>query len=392
MLRNSTWRLDETNLANFGSELERQHRKEEGSLEQAWNYEGSPIGKEPGMWIWRVQSFELVTVPENKYGQFYQGDSYVVLKTTLKQNSDALVHNIHFWLGMETTQDEAGTAAYKTVELDDFLDGLATQHREVQRRESRMFKSYFSTLKYLQGGFASGFNHVEEEEFHKRLLRVHRPDALEGTRTRNAVVITEVPMSHESLRSKAVFVLDAGAKVYQWQGKESRGVERAKAAEYISQLISERNGDGEMVVIEQDSGSAREFWEELGSEGDIADNDDDDEVEEQVDESQDLPKKLFVLRKSHASLGLKLKFELVAEDKINKEMFDTNHVYIFDVGHQVYTWIGHEAGRRERRAGLQYAQDYVKDSGRSAFTPICKIVEGGEDELFESSLEGWQGW
>lgn len=112
-----------------------------------------------------------------------------------------------------------------------------------------MFKSYFSTLKYLQGGFASGFNHVEEEEFHKRLLRVHRPDALEGTRTRNAVVITEVPMSHESLRSKAVFVLDAGAKVYQWQGKESRGVERAKAAEYISQLISERNGDGEMVVI-----------------------------------------------------------------------------------------------------------------------------------------------
>lgn len=157
-------------------------------------------------------------------------------------------------------------------------------------------------------------------------------------------------------------------------------------------MISERNGDGEMVVVEQDSGSAREFWEELGSEGDVVDNDDEEEIEEQVDESNDLPKKLFVLRKSHASLGLKLKFELVAEDKISKDMFDTNHVYIFDVGHQVYTWIGHEAGRRERRAGLQYAQDYVKDSGRSAFTPICKIVEGGEDELFESSLEGWQGW
>lgn len=39
--------LDETNLANFGSELEREHRKEEGSLEEAWNYEGSPIGHEP---------------------------------------------------------------------------------------------------------------------------------------------------------------------------------------------------------------------------------------------------------------------------------------------------------------------------------------------------------
>jgi len=38
--------LDETNLANFGSELEREHRKAEGALETAWNYEGSPIGHE----------------------------------------------------------------------------------------------------------------------------------------------------------------------------------------------------------------------------------------------------------------------------------------------------------------------------------------------------------
>lgn len=36
--------LEETNLANFGSDLERQHRKEEGALETAWNYEDSPIG------------------------------------------------------------------------------------------------------------------------------------------------------------------------------------------------------------------------------------------------------------------------------------------------------------------------------------------------------------
>lgn len=47
-------------------------------------------------------------------------------------DSGKLTYSIHFWLGTETTQDESGTAAYKTVELDDSLGGGITQFREVQ--------------------------------------------------------------------------------------------------------------------------------------------------------------------------------------------------------------------------------------------------------------------
>ena len=43
-------------------------------------------------------------------------------------------------------QDEYGTAAYKTVELDTYLDGMATQHREVQDHESEEYLDLFPDL------------------------------------------------------------------------------------------------------------------------------------------------------------------------------------------------------------------------------------------------------
>lgn len=57
-----------------------------------------------------------IRVPQEDYGKFYSGDSYIVLKTTVPPRGRKQ-WDLFFWLGQETTADESGIAAYKTVEL-----------------------------------------------------------------------------------------------------------------------------------------------------------------------------------------------------------------------------------------------------------------------------------
>jgi len=51
------------------------------------------------------------------------------MNTYVEEGKEAKKYDLHFWLGQNTTQDEAGTAAYKTVELDTLLGDVPVQHR-----------------------------------------------------------------------------------------------------------------------------------------------------------------------------------------------------------------------------------------------------------------------
>jgi gelsolin len=83
-----------------------------------------------GFHVWRIEKFTVKKWPKEKFGQFFNGDAYIVLRTY--KVDDKFKYDVHFWLGAMCSVDEAGTAAIKTVELDDALGQVPVQHREVQ--------------------------------------------------------------------------------------------------------------------------------------------------------------------------------------------------------------------------------------------------------------------
>jgi gelsolin len=296
------------------------------------------------------------------YGRFYSGDSYVVLYSW-KTESGALAHAIHFWLGAKTSIDEMGTAAYKTVELDDLLDGVPTQHREVMNNESEQFLRLFRDhVEYMEGGIDSAFTHVTPETYQKKLLQVRR------TRMRG-IHIKERPVTIDSLNQGDCFLLDLGTKIYIWMGDDSSPFEKQACAVAAENLENKRCGKSESTNDIDDA-----FWEALGGPGEI-------KSAGCVDDSitADTPKESAfgegVLYKLSDSSGELLCTE-VARGDLRKDMLSSEDVMMVDTDREVMLWIGTQASSAESKNALRTAMRYLTTNEKPKSTPIHVFKEG----------------
>ncbi|XP_045166542.2 gelsolin-like protein 1 [Mercenaria mercenaria] len=342
----------DSNMALFGSDLERQVKKAAALGEPAWKNAGT----QPGLQIWRIVKFIVTDWPKEDYGKFFNGDSYIILNTYTEATSADLKYDVHFWIGSESSQDEYGTAAYKTVELDTFLDDKAVQHREVQGYESELFKSYFTKgLVTMEGGADTGFRHVEPTKYKTRLLQVFGKGA--------NLSIREVPLSKKSLNSDDVFILDAGTTVWQYNGNSASPFEKARSMEFLQNIEGERAGHAKGEVIDEHSISeGHEFFKLLEA--------DESGSEEEECEIPD-EKKLFCVSDDSGQI----KFSEVKSGKIDQSDLGSDDVFLFDSCEQIFVWIGKNASPAEKRNGMTYAHNHCMKTNRP-FLPIHVVKEG----------------
>ncbi|KAK3103108.1 hypothetical protein FSP39_016515 [Pinctada imbricata] len=334
----------DSNLALFGSDTEKQVKKESAQSEPAWKGAGQQVGLQ----IWRIVTYK-------------------------EEDGDQLLYDVHFWIGKYSTQDEYGTAAYKTVELDTLLDDVPVQHREVMNHESDLFQSYFKTVTYLRGGADTGFRHVTPEEYVPRLFH------LRGEKFK--VKVRQIKKDQSKLDDTDVYILDAGETIYQWNGPGCNIGEKTEAVKYIGKLKDERPGKAiKTVVIDQDaSGQEKDEFMRLLDAGD--DDDDDDESQEQ--EAADKEKELFRL----SDAGGKMEFSSQKKGTVSMGDFDSKDVFIFDTKKALFVWIGDGASPAERKNAMTYAHQYLQKTDHPLLPVSClKEKRSQECKAFVSAM------
>ncbi|XP_032073181.1 villin-1 [Thamnophis elegans] len=333
----------------------------------------------PGLQIWRIENMEMVPIPPKTYGNFYEGDAYIVLATHKIQNT--FTYDIHFWLGSSSSQDEQGAAAIYTTQMDEHLGGVAVQYREIQSYESDTFRSHFKQgLVYKKGGVASGMKHVETNTYNvQRLLHV---------KGKKNVVAGEVEMNWNSFNLGDVFLLDLGKLIIQWNGPESNRLERLKGMNLAKDIRDrERGGRAQVAIVDGENEDAspalmKIMFYMLGEKRNIQPAISDEVVDQKLKSSL----KLYHVSDVEGNLLV----QEVAIQPLTQDLLKHEDCYILDQGGmKIFVWKGKHSSKEERQQALSRALGFIKAKNYSPTTSVETENDGAESAVFRQLFQKW---
>jgi len=366
-------------------------------------------GIRPGLQIWRIELARAIPWPQHKYGKLHKGDSYIILNVMPGDfKGDKLRYDLHFWIGAESSEDEYGTAAFKTAGLDASLAKYGKRgamHREVMDFESDLFLSYFEHLgglQYLEGGIegisedikAVGEDDSEDDDDEDKTIsaKLYHCKGRKGM-----IMLTQVDCNLGSMNSGDVFILDADEAVYQWNGGGSNDDEREKAHKFASVTAKERlDVDGvprRAIILTQGVDDAEEdrpeFWCHIAKRKKGVNKDlEIQEAPEDDDDNFEVTPKLFKLKSKIHQFSTGPYDQLTdGSGKPFRHMIKSTEVYVLDTGFDYLVWIGKDADPQLCKGDATYKVFpltllYIKRYSRPGQLPIHMYKEGLEPPGF----------
>lgn len=335
-------------------------------------------GQIPGLTIWEIENFLPNKIDEVCHGKFYEGDCYIILKTSCDDAGGQLNWEIYFWIGINATLDKRACAAIHAVNLRNYLGARCRTIREEQGDESDDFFSLFDTeVTYIEGGrTATGFFTVEDLVYNTRLYRVHGSGS--------TVHLEPVPLAVDSLDPRYVFVVDTGDVIYMWYGKKCKNTLKSKARLMIEKINKNERKNKAEISMEVQSDESSEFWKVFGLVE--APN---VKLTEHVDPNFEpsMPR----LYQVQLGMGyLELPQVEVPHQKLVHTLLNSKNVYILDCYLDLFVWFGKKSTRLVRAAAVKLSQELFRMIDRPEIASVTRVQEGTESQIFKSNFVGWE--
>ena len=344
------------------------------SLHAAAAADESSWSEDPGtgvMEVWRIEDFKKVKVPDAEVGQFYAGDSYIILYKFRRQGRDEEV--IYFWQGKDSSQDEKGTSAWLAKELDDEMGGRPVQVRVVQGKEPNHFTKLFNGAMIVKkGGKASGFRNSTETDECTRESQAACLYRINGTSKFNTSAL-EVEPSSSNLNGGDCFVLTTKESTVAWIGNGANQSEREATA-----IVADTIKVGEVAVVDEGS-EPDAFWDALGGKSDYP--------AVAPGASEPYEPRLFQCSNATGAFAVDEVCNFDQSDLVEDD------VMLLDCYTEVFLWLGSGCNQQEKKDALKTAMSYIATAtdGRDKDTPIIVIDsrKGPEPQVFAQHFLDW---
>ncbi|XP_045152481.1 gelsolin [Echinops telfairi] len=281
--------------------------------------------------IWRIEGSNKVPVDPATYGQFYGGDSYIILYNYRHGSRQGQI--IYNWQGAQSTQDEVAASAILTAQLDEELGGTPVQSRVVQGKEPAHLMSLFGGKPMIVYKGGTSRDGGQTAPASTRLFQV-RANSAGATRA------VEVIPKAGALNSNDAFVLKTPSATYLWVGTGASEAEKTGAQELVKVLRAQplQVAEGR----EPDS-----FWEALG--GKAAYRTSPRLKDKKLDAH---PPRLFACSNKIGRFVIEeVPGELMQED------LATDDVMLLDTWDQVFVWVGKDSQEEEKTEALTSGED-----------------------------------
>lgn len=340
------------------------------------------VGLETGLTVWRLEEerdgqgrqYNFIKIPEDTHGDFYSQDCYLLLNTYVKGKGNQLQYDIHFWIGQDSSNGEKEAVAVQAVQLDRQLGGEAVQHREVEYNESKLFQSYFKSVRHMKGNSATGFNRVSHGATmnYKRFYLIKQK--------KKALHMYEVDATVSNMNHGDVFVLDLGSTVYVWFGKDSSPRERFTGNVVATNIVLSRNGFAKKETYADEG-----FWEALGakSEKDVpTDSQSVREALENIEEKSFGSAELYRISDRTGQMEFtRMEFEGRLGDNL-----DSTDVFLVYTAVGIFIWEGAHANANEKAASFDIVNKFIESRQLSDKLPVTKLKEGQANGLFDEIM------